>query len=169
MDITRRFGRRSPGSSPGEGTRKMQKSKIKSQKLILMTMFAVVFLFSANQVLAACPTGLVPCGTPDCPCTFCDFFALIDNIVDFVLFKIVLPVAALMFIIGGLFMLTASGKPELLNRAKSILTAAVIGLVIIFVAFIFIGTFLQMIGLAEWTTNIYQNWWEEGLFQFPCH
>ncbi len=66
-------------------------------------------------------------------------------------------------------MLVASGKPESFNRAKSILTAAVIGLAIMFVAFIFIGTFLQMIGLAEWTTDIYHTWWEEGPFEFPCH
>ena len=73
-----------------------------------------------------------------------------------------------MFFIGGFYLLIASGQPELFNKAKSILTAAVIGLVIIFTAFIFIGTFLEMIGLAEWTEDIYRNWWQKGFFQFPC-
>jgi FtsH-binding integral membrane protein len=143
-------------------------SPVKIQNLLGIAVLALFFLFSGNQILAACPTGLVPCGTSDCPCTFCNIFALIDNILDFVIFNILLPVAALILIIGGFFLLIAGGNPEQFNRAKSILTAAVIGLVIIFVAFIFIGTFLKYIGLAQWTTDIYHSWWEEGLFQFPC-
>lgn len=125
-----------------------------------------------------CPRSLVPCGQScdlpgtdqieDSPCTFCHLFALIDNILDFVIFKILLPVAALMFIVGGFFLLIAAGKPEQFNKAKSILTATVVGLVIVFAAFIFVGTFLKYIGLAEWTTEIYHNWWDSGFFQFPC-
>ncbi len=125
-----------------------------------------------------CPQPLVPCGqscdlpgTPaieDASCTFCNFFALIDNILDFIIFKLLLPVAALMLIIGGFFLLIAGGAQKHFSQAKSILTAAAIGLVIIFVAFIFIGTFLKYIGLAQWTTDIYHNWWQEGFFQFPC-
>jgi len=159
---------------------KNQRSKIKNQKLFLaIFLFFLFFSLIPSQSQSA---GLVPCGgcakydekTGEClakepPCTFCDFFALIDNIIDFILFKLILPIAALMFIIGGFFMLTASGNPELFGRAKSILTATVIGIVIIFVAFIFIGTFFQYIGLADWTKDIYQNWWQEGLFEFSCH
>lgn len=146
----------------------MKNSKFKIQNLLIIIILVGFFLFSGTQILAACPTGLVPCGTSDCPCTFCHIFSLIDNVLDFVLFKLLLPVAALMFIIGGFFLLIARGDPQQFNRAKSILTATVIGLFIIFVAFIFVGTFLKYIGLAEWTTNIYRDWMEEGFFQFPC-
>ena len=146
----------------------MKNSKFKSQNSLVITAIVLFFLFSANQVIAACPIGLVPCGTPDCPCTFCLFFTLIDNILDFVIFKVLLPVATLMFIVGGFYLLISRGNPEMFNKAKSILTATIIGLVIIFTAFIFIGTFLKYIGLAEWTTNIYINWWDKGLFEFPC-
>jgi len=143
------------------------------KKILLISLVLIIFLPGLVQA------GLVPCGsaaddptTPNIdesqPCGFCHIFALIDNVLDFVLFKILLPVAALMLIIGGFFLLIAGGNPEQFSRAKSILTAAVIGLVIIFAAFIFIGTFLKYIGLAKWTTDIYHNWWEDGFFQYPC-
>ncbi len=141
-----------------------------------------VFLLISLSVLILTPVqaqgALVPCGydvdengiyDSDLEgCKFCHIFTLIDNILDFLLIKIVLPVAALMFIIGGFFLLISRDNPETLKKAKNILTATVIGLVIIFAAFLFVGTFLEMIGLAGWTENFYQNWWNEGFFQFPC-
>ena len=121
--------------------------------------------------------GLVPCGKSEkgpgetdevtMPCQFCHFFVMFDGIVDFVL-ELVIIIGVLMLTIGGFMFLFAGGSPALLARAKSILTSTAIGLVIIFAAYLIIGTILQAIGLSDWTKEIYQNWWKEGIFQIEC-
>ena len=163
MDIISAFEAGDLGSSPSEGT-------MKRQKLLIITILGLVFLFSANQVLAACPTGIVPCGTPDCPCNFCDFFKLIHNIINFLLIPcglnnhipLIPSIAGIMLIIGGLVMLVSQGNPGMFNKAKSILTATIIGLIIIFIAWVFLNTFFVYLDVAEWTGL--NDWW-----QIQCH
>lgn len=127
-----------------------------------------------------CPkTGLVPCGTRCCPCTLCDFFVMFDRIVDFILFRIVPPLAALMIAIGGFMYITAyagpaeilegkKGGPQMLSRAKSLFKSVALGLLIVYGAYLIVGTFLWAIGLNNWTYDIYHNWWERGFFQIEC-
>ena len=123
--------------------------------------------------------GLVPCGR-SCndpstknideskPCQLCDFFVMIDTWIDGLLLIFAPAVAVLMIAIGGGMYIISQGNPEMLARAKKLFTAVVIGLLIIYGAFLIVGTFLWSIGLAEWTTDIYQNWWRQGLFEIPC-
>lgn len=124
--------------------------------------------------------GLVPCGKEVCingeydengiclgdekefPCTFCHFFVMLDGIIDFVLFKIVPPVAILMLVIGGVMFFAAAGSPEKLGTAKKLITSVVIGLIIIFAAWIIIDLFFSLIGVAEWTGL------REGWFTINC-
>lgn len=128
--------------------------------------------------------GLVPCGrscndpfTEDIdesePCTLCHFFMMIDRWIDSLLIIFVPIIAALMIAVGGFMYVFAyagggEGGPEMLSRAKRLFTAVAIGLLIIYSAFFIIGMFLQLIGLAEWTEDIYRNWWKEGFFEIPC-
>ena len=145
------------------------------KKIFLITFLALLFL---SLIPAQTQAGIVPCGLseddPDqpgdqtVPCQFCHFFVMLDRIIDFVLLNIVPLLATLVLVIGGIMLFTAGGSPETLNRAKSLISAAVFGLLIIYSAWLIIGLFLQAIGLADWTKEIYKNWWEEGFFQFPC-
>ena len=147
------------------------------KKIFLVTFLALLFffLFAGNQIFAACPTGIVPCGTSDCPCTFCHFFELIHNIINFLIipcplnndFPLIPTVAGLMLIIGGLYLLVSGANPETFSKAKSIITATIIGLVIIFIAWVFLNTFLDYIGVAKWTglrdnpdTPQEEGWWQ---------
>ncbi len=171
---------------------KNQKSKIKNQKLALL--FLIIFLGSLFSPLVSLALnsyqvddttvyyeGLIPCGKSKdiplapgeseevrMPCQLCHFFVMFDGIVDFVL-KLVIVIAVLMLTIGGFMFLFAGGDPGILAKAKSILTSVAIGLVIIFGAYLIIGTILQVIGLSDWTKEIYQNWWKEGIFQIECN
>ncbi len=117
--------------------------------------------------------GIVPCGKPvnlggtltgdtlsggDCcltPCTFCHFFVMAKGAIDFVLFKLVPPIAILMLVIGGAMFMVASfsewGGPVTLGQAKKLITSVVIGLIIIFASWILINLFFQVIGVGEWT------------------
>ncbi len=119
--------------------------------------------FVPNLILAGgtgCPTeGLVPCGNVDtCPCELCDFFVMIDNWIKGLLFLVVPPLAVLMIAIGGGMYIISQGNPEMLSRAKRLFTAVVIGLLIIYGAWLFVNTFLMAIGVAEWT-GLKEGWW----------
>ena len=128
--------------------------------------------------------GLIPCGKKVCingeydengicggdekefPCTFCHFFVMLDEIIDFVLFKLVPPIAILMLVIGGAMFMVASfsewGGPVTLGQAKQLITSVVIGLIIIFASWIFINLFFQVFGVEQWT-GLQQGW-----FQINC-
>ncbi|MEA2092734.1 MAG: pilin [Patescibacteria group bacterium] len=100
--------------------------------------------------------GLVPCKIGEC--NICHLFQLFTNIVTFVLTVIVPPVATIMFIYGGIIFYTSGGVPEKVKKAKDIITYTVFGLVIIYSAWVVVGTFLNIIGVAEWTGLT--EWWE---------
>ncbi len=140
---------------------------------IVLAFFVIGFIFLPLISLA---DGIVPCslaGEGDKPiCQFCHLFVLFDNILDFLLFKIVPPVAALMIAIGGfMYILAYAGGaekgPQMITQAKSLFTTVALGLVMIYSAFLLIGIFFWMIGLSDWTTKIYSSWWQEGLFIIP--
>lgn len=132
-------------------------------------LFLIIFLSGFILPLVSLANGLVPCGEPGNPCELCDLFVLLDNIVDFVLTKIIFPVAILLLIIGGFMFFFYAENPQRVEQGKSILTATIIGLVIILTAYLLVGTFLEAIGLANWTQDIYRNWWENGVFTIPCN
>ncbi|MBI1971521.1 MAG: hypothetical protein HYS52_01575 [Candidatus Wildermuthbacteria bacterium] len=90
-------------------------------------------------------------------CDFCDLFALAANIINFVLGTIVPPVAALLVVMGGFYLLTSGGDPQKQTRGKTILTAVVIGLIIVYAGWLLINTIFQSIGVAEWAGV--GKWW----------
>ncbi len=141
-----------------------------------MRIFAIIFLivialsFTPDFVFAQvprtnCPTdidpnALLPCGGPTCPCTLCDFFVLIQNLVNFALTRVVPAIAALMILIAGAMMVSAyagQSGPEMISRAKKLLGALVIGLFIVYLAWVIINMFLMSIGVASWTGL--GQWW----------
>ena len=105
--------------------------------------------------------GIVPCGKSfpvpgeDCevqfPCKLCHFFVMFDGIIDFVLINIIVPIAVLMIVVGGVMFLFAGANPNLVAKGKSIMTSVVIGLIIIFGAWLFISFFLSFLNVVEWT------------------
>jgi len=106
--------------------------------------------------------GLVPCGTPCCPCTLCDAFVLGQNVVNMLLFRIVPIIAVFLIIIGGLMMVFAyagSGGPSALEKAKSLFTSVIIGLLIIYCAWLIVNLFLMVLGVTQWTGSAGQ-WWK---------
>ena len=144
------------GSNPARDT---------MRKIVLIFGLSLfLFFLIPSQTLAAgpvwkCNWHLVPCGTADTPpCEFCHIFVLLSNILNFILFCITPLVAALMIIIAGVWFLATGGSPEFYSQAKSVLTAAVIGLVIVLAAWVFLNEFLVALDIAEWTGL--KTWWE---------
>ncbi len=120
--------------------------------------------------------GLVPCGKSEKgpgesdevtnPCEFCHLFVMLDGIIDFVLFNILPPVVVLMMVIAGIMFFFAGGNPTLLLQAKKLITSVVIGVVIIFSAYLIIGTVLTVVGVQSWTTL--DTWLDDGVFIIDC-
>lgn len=149
---------------------------------IFTTLFviAVLFFSLAPGQIQAQTGGLVPCGydlnndgkfDPKTEgCQICHFFVLFDNIVKFVLQKIVPPIAALMLVFGGVMFFAAAGDPAKLGTAKSLFTAVAIGLVIIYGAYLLVNLFFTAIGVSQWTglTDNPATPEIEGWFKYPC-
>ncbi len=124
-------------------------------KLLEVVVLALLFFSLLPNYAEA---GLVPCGSTDEPCTLCHLFVLLNNIFTY-FFTIILPITATGLIAwGGFTLLTAGESKTKFEQAKNIITAAVVGLVIIFASWIFLNMFLSSIGVAEWTGL--GNWWK---------
>ena len=149
------------------------KRKIKTRNQVLFIATILLFLvFGKTEVWAngggegyipVVPNGgggLVPCGTTGTdPCTLCDLFVLINNIFTY-FFTIILPVVVTGLMgWGGFTLLTAGENKTKFEEAKNIITATVIGLVIILASWIFLNMFLSSIGVAEWT-GLKEGWWK---------
>ena len=90
--------------------------------------------------------GLVPC---DKGCGFNDFMALINKVIKFILYGMVIPIAAIMFAYSGFLMFTAGGEAAgARTRAKSIFFSVVWGLIIAVAAFLIIRTILSILGYS---------------------
>ena len=132
--------------------------------------FAVLIFVFALVPLQSNAAGLTQCGGTGQPaCGLCDIFKLIATIINFFLFPdlngpnkglAAVPLLAAFFIaLGGFYILLAGQDPKRIDEGKKILTTVVVGLIIVYTAWLFVGFFLKAFGVAEWTGI----WW-----QIPC-
>ena len=102
-------------------------------------------------------SGLVPCdnmvgtdGKIANPCYFTAFMNLINKVIQFVLFSLAIPIAAIMFLYAGFLLVTAGGA-EAKTKAKGIFTNAVIGLALAAAAWLIVRTVLSILGFqGDW-------------------
>jgi hypothetical protein len=97
------------------------------------------------------------------PCQLCHIFVMTKGILDFILLQLVPVIAVLLLTVGGVMYLTSRGNPGQITQAKNILTATVVGLVIIYASWLIVNTVFANIGLAQWTGNLKDAW-----FQVNC-
>ena len=116
-------------------------------KKIILILFLIIFPVFTQAA------GLVPCGMgpEEDPCTFCHLFVLFSNVIQFIMFSFVPPVAVLMLVVGGIMYFFAGTSPSILKTATSIMTSVGIGLVIIFCSWIIINTVLVKNGIVNTT------------------
>lgn len=108
------------------------------------TAFSLIFVLVLIFPFLTFAQGLVPCVGVDY-CTVCDLFLLISNVMNFILFYLLIPLAVLGLIIGGIFILTAGGSEDRLKRGKSILWSVILGIFLAFAAWLIVDTILQSI------------------------
>jgi hypothetical protein len=95
--------------------------------------------------------SLVPCGHAingviSNPCSFKDAMTLINGVIRFILFKMAVPIAAIMFFYAGFELVTSGGSTEKRGLAKKVFLNTVIGLVVAVGAWLIIRTILSILG-----------------------
>ena len=97
------------------------------KKLFLLINLFILLLVLA-PVLVNAQIILVPCGNAPGPttlpgttnpCTINDFFALLNNIFNFVVYWVATPLAILMLTIGGIMIMISAGNPNLAGTMPS--------------------------------------------------
>ncbi len=123
----------------------MEKTK-KILIYIFILFILIIPIFSLADFVGPCPegthndgtacvpdeaggTGLVPaCEGKDC--NWDQLMTLVDNILNFLLNVMVIPIAAIMFAYAGFLLVTSGGDPGRRSKAKSIFINVLIGLII---------------------------------------
>jgi len=75
---------------------------------------------------------------------------LFKNIIDYLIY-IIFPLAAVMIVVGGGFIMTAAGSPSRVSKGKEIITAAIIGLLIVLLSYLIIDTIIKIIAV-DWNS-----------------
>jgi hypothetical protein len=111
------------------------KSKIKFILPILIAVYMAVPMVS-NAAFA----GLVPCGgSTQAPCTVNDFLIGIARVTNF-LISVAGIYAIYQIIFAGFNMVTSMGNDESIKQNKGQITNAVVGMVLVLLAYLFVGT-----------------------------
>ena len=125
--------------------------------------FYLPLSFAAEDAAFTAGNSLVPCGsdknpiTPGPngtstggeiknPCGFYDVLKIINKGINFVLFKLVLPIAALLFAYAGIKLIFSGGNSGAKTEAKNIFTSVLIGLAIAAGAWLIVHLLLQILG-----------------------
>jgi hypothetical protein len=110
---------------------------------IIRILFLVLLFFLVGvNVLQA--DGLVPCTGDNCD--FVQLKQLIENVMNFLIFNIGVPAAAVAIMIGGWLIVTAGGNESRISHGKKIVGVAVLGLVIVLGAWLIVKTIIEYLG-----------------------
>lgn len=103
--------------------------------------------------------GLIPCGrlgdNPDTddinehePCNLCAMFYMLKNVLNFVM-TLAIGIGVFILVIAGLLYALSAGNPRNIELAKSAVTSMLIGLALVFIAWMVIAVILQGMGYAN--------------------
>jgi len=123
-------------------------------KTIFRQLFCFLFLVSFFFIIpSAQAAGLIPCSGTDCKP--CHILVLIVNLVNFMLKSIVAPLAGLMFLVGGIMIVSDGGSGNRMKKGKEIIKNTLIGAVIALSAWVIVNTLIMAFG----SNQISSNWW----------
>ncbi len=99
-------------------------------------------------------SGLIPCGSADDPgaaedCGFNYFITLVQTIINFLLFVIAMPLAAIAFAYAGWLYMSAAGDEGKVKKAHEIFLNVVIGFVIALAGWLIVNTIITGLGVGS--------------------
>jgi hypothetical protein len=108
--------------------------------------FVIVFILFAMPALSLA-AGLVSCGGANEPaCDWNGLMTLVNTVINFLLFYMAIPIAAIMFAYAGFELVSSGGSTEKRGIAKKVFTSAVIGLILAVAAWLIVSTVLSILG-----------------------
>lgn len=127
----------------------------------LFTLMIIAAVPSIGLAQTKTTSGLIPCGqgtlvggmvAENERCTFDDLIILAQNVINFLIFRIAAPIAAVMFAYAGFLWLTNGGNEARITQARSVFWMVFWGLVIALAAWLtvnmivtfFVGTDSQV-------------------------
>ena len=130
---------------------------LKRKKLLPVVISLAIFLSLAAFSLTASAQGILPDATGSSDCTKdgrsasdCGDYTVSDIVgmsitISNWIFGIVGSLTLLMFVYGGFMFLISAGSSDKVSSAKKIITAAVVGLIIVFASYVIINFVLGTI------------------------
>jgi hypothetical protein len=91
-------------------------------------------------------SGLVPCNDN---CTFDDIFRLTNNLIEFSIKFLIIPIFVVMIMYAGYQYITALGNPAKVANLKSMFFNMLKGLVLILCAFLIVKSIMYALGYTE--------------------
>ena len=121
-------------------------------KIFLASLFmSVIVLFNISLPLDAQASGLVPCGhgnSKDDRCTMCHLLVLAQNIIK-TLRNWIFITAVVVIAIAGVIYIVSVGNQTMTSMAKTAIKAALLGAIIILVAWLAISTIMYAMALKD--------------------
>lgn len=111
-------------------------------------------------------TGLVKCGVSR-DCTICDIFILIRDIFTFAL-GLLASLAVLSMVIGGIYILVSAGNSGMVSQGYSIITNAVVGLLLVMASFLLFSFLLVGLGFQEANFSSVLTFRPGEIFEVKC-
>lgn len=111
-------------------------------------------------------TGLVKCGVSR-DCTICDIFILVRDIFNFAL-GLLAALAVLSIVIGGFYVVTSAGDSGRVSEGYSIITNAVIGLLLVMSSFLLFSFVLVALGFQSANFSAVFDFQEGQIFSVKC-
>lgn len=113
-------------------------------------LFIFLFVLLSICFVVALPSNtsyaqIIPQSCAEGSCTICEFFELIQNVVNF-LIGLATSLALLAVIIGGFRYMTAGSNPELLGKAKDVFKYAGMGFALVIGGWLIINVLLTVLG-----------------------
>jgi len=171
--------------------------KIKNSKFKLV-FAALLFLLLATNIALAHDSGnnndfwtpgepLVPCGGKVCTansqcssqlvCSTCELLHLVRHVIDFLMIVAAPVLATFFFIVAGVYIMLGGANPGMLSKGKKMFTDALMGVVIVLLAWLIVNTLIKSLAKATVTFEYYgangqvvrQEDWDSGKWwEFSC-
>ena len=118
--------------------------------LFFAVIFSMIAFSPALSFAEDSPYGLIPCdGGPTDPCGFEDAILLVDSLIDFLIFKLAIPIATVVIVWAGWIFLTKGNTPDSRKKAGGMMWNVIKGLALALAAWIIVEFSLEALGCSS--------------------
>ena len=119
--------------------------------IIILLLFTPIFLATADSFTIWGPGG-VNCEPGEC--NFCHLAQVVARTIEYVTTRLVRLLAVVLFLWAGILFIFSAGSPDKISRGKKVITYTIIGMIIVYTAYIIVGLFLGVFNVGEGWYNI---------------